>query len=347
MTALTEDRNTMHTEGVELDFPVAASTTIYGGSLVAVDANGYLNPGADTAGLIFEGVAMEQADNSSGSAGDLSCTVRRRGLFLVTLGTAITQANVGDNVFLVDDQTVDLAANVTNAIFCGVIAKYVSSTTAYIDIEPAIRQADVATHIADTSGAHAASAISIADAGGHTAQTEVEAALQEIYQHLLSAQRFIPIPLFSLIEGDGTNTVAALGPSTTPTLDMANGDTDSGLVVTWAASNNDPVLFQVPLPPDIDTSADLVIHLRAKSGGSTDTPVISADAYFNEGDTKIEDDSAALGASYAEKTITIAAADIPAGAQTLTVELTPGAHTTDTVVVSAIWIEYTASLLAS
>ncbi len=72
-------------------------------------------------------------------------------------------------------------ANVTPNIFCGIIAGYIDTTHAWIDIEPAIRQADVATHLADSSAAHAASAISIADAGTFTAQTTVEAALQEIY----------------------------------------------------------------------------------------------------------------------------------------------------------------------
>jgi hypothetical protein len=76
--------------------------------------------------------------------------------------------------------------------------------------------------------------------------------------------------------------------------------------------------------------------------GATDTPVISADSYFNEGDTKVEDDSAAVtGTTYAEYIITIAAADVPAGAQTFTCELTPGAHTTDILYMTAIWVEYT------
>ena len=181
MTALTADVGRQQTQGVDLGFPVGASSTIYGGALVAVNANGYLVPGADTAGLIFQGVAQEYKDNSSGSNGDLTCVVRRRGLWKMTLATAITQANVGDNVFLADDNSVDLAGNVDNDIFCGIIAGFIDTTHAFVDIEPAIRQADVATHIADVSGAHAASAISIADAGSYTAQTTVEAALQEIY----------------------------------------------------------------------------------------------------------------------------------------------------------------------
>lgn len=181
MTALAEDKAIEYTDGVELAFPVINADIIYGGSLVCVNAAGYALPGADTAGLIFEGIAAERVDNSLGAVGDKKITLKRRGLFKMLFNTAISQANIGDNVFIVDDQTVDVAANTTNDIFCGVIAEYIDTTHAMVDIEPAIRQADVATHIADTSAAHAASAISIADAGGFTSNLEVEAALQEIY----------------------------------------------------------------------------------------------------------------------------------------------------------------------
>jgi len=181
MTALTEDKQIELQDGVEKAFLVAGSQKIFGGALTCVNAAGYALEGSDTAGLIFQGISMEQKDNSSGSNGDLSIVLRRRGLIKVIMDTAITIANIGDNVFLVDDQTVDLSGNVSNNIFCGIIAGYIDTTHAWIDIEPAIRQADVATHIADTSAAHAASAISMADAGGFTTQTTVEAGLQEIY----------------------------------------------------------------------------------------------------------------------------------------------------------------------
>ena len=181
MTALTKDKKIEYREGVELEFEMAATEKVFGGALACVNADGYCLEGSDTAGLIFQGWATQQVDNTDGDDGDLSIVLRRRGLVKVILGTAITIANVGDNVFLVDDQTVDLVGNTTNDIFCGIIAGYIDTTHAWIDIEPAIRQADVATHIADTSAAHAASAISIADAGLFTAQTTVETALQEIY----------------------------------------------------------------------------------------------------------------------------------------------------------------------
>ena len=159
---------------------------------------------------------------------------------------------------------------------------------------------------------------------------------------------FVPVPLTSVreISSNAIPNAAAngglLASDSTPILNTTNGDTDSAVRLAWAASNNDPIIFQVPLPPDLDEASAVEVHLRAAMAGATDTPVISADSYFNEGDTKVEDDSAAItGTSYAEYTITIAAADVPAGAQTLTCELTPGAHTTDILYMTAIWVEYT------
>jgi hypothetical protein len=277
------------------------------------------------AGEDFIGITMDNAE-----AGDLIAIapLTRPGTFLLT--AAGTFSALADIYGAADGKVDDTASG--TAYF-----KALEAATAAGDIVECILHPGVST---------TAVAVSIADAGEHTEQVTVEAALQEIYAHILNAQNFISIPLSTLLEGDATNVVGALDEATTPTLDMADGDTDSGLVVTWAASNSDPVLFQIPLPPDFNPGADMVIHLRAKSGGAVDTPTIASDAYFNEGDTKVEDVSAALGAAYAEKTITIDAVDIPAGAQTVTVELTPGAHTTNTVVLSALWIEYTKQLLS-
>jgi hypothetical protein len=351
---LSADKEVYRKDGVQLPFKLYQAVKIYTGALVAVNAAGYALPGADTAGLIFQGISIEQVDNSLGLSGAKDVTLHRRGCHLLEFATAITIANIGDNVFLAGDDTVDVAGNVTNHIFCGCIAEYVDSTHAYVDIEPAIRQADVATHIADSSAAPAASAISIADAGTLTTAAQVQAALQDINQHLLSAQKFLPVPLTALRElttgaiPNAAGNGGLLASDTTPVLSSVNGDTDGALRVSWAASNSDAIGFQVPLPPDLDDTADVVIHVRAAMSGTTDTPVIDADSYFNEGDTKVEDASAAItGASYAEYTITIGAADVPAGAQTLSVEITPAAHTTDALYVTAVWIEYKAKLLTA
>jgi len=169
-----------------------------------------------------------------------------------------------------------------------------------------------------------------------------------INTHIATAQGFIPVPLATVVETDATHIVDYLGVATTPTLDLANGDTDSGLVITWVAAGVHPILFQVPLPPDLQDTADLVVHLRAKMGGATDTPTINADMYVNEGDTKVEVAlNSVLSATWTEKTITFPTADLAAGAQTFTCELTPAAHANDSMLISAIWIEYTKKLLTS
>jgi len=353
-TALSADKKTEYTDGKMMVLSVAAADTIYAGALTSVNAAGYAIAGADTASTIFVGISREYVDNSLGADGAKTVLVQRAGVFKMLLGTAITIANVGDNVFIADDATVDLTANVTNNIYVGIIANYIDTTHAWVDITRAIQQADVATHIADASAAHAASAISIADAGTFTTQTETEAALQEIYQSLISIQGFVPLKLTDLREV-GTMAVGAIAAAggvlcsdTTPILAPADGATDGGQLVSWAASNNDPVIFQVALPPDIDVTADLILHFRIKSAGTTNAVGFTVDAWFNEGDTKVTDTSETnQTATWAEKIATIAAADVPAGAQILTVSLTPAAHTTDIMYLSGLWIEYKTALKTS
>ncbi len=207
MTQLSADKKTEYTEGVDLSIPVDDGDKIYAGALTCFNADGYAVPGSDAANLVFAGISREYVDNSAGLDGAKNVTVRRRGLFKMLFATAISQANVGDNVFIVDDQTVDLVANVTYKIFCGIIAAYIDATHAWVDIEPAIRQADVASHIADPSAAHAASAISITDAGNHfaAAENQVEAALQKLAKTIT-----ITLPRFTGWTKDGADHAIAL-----------------------------------------------------------------------------------------------------------------------------------------
>jgi len=133
MTALSSDRLTSYREGIELDFPVAANTKIYAGSMVCADADGYAAPAADTSGYRFLGVALEQVDNSAGADGAKNVRVRRTGVFEFD-AASITQAMVGDPMYAVDDQTFDDAAGPTNDIKVGILVKYGSATKGWIDI---------------------------------------------------------------------------------------------------------------------------------------------------------------------------------------------------------------------
>lgn len=108
MTALTADRNTPNREGELFSFPVATNIKIYGGSIVMLNATGYATKGAVATGQIAAGRAEDLADNTGGADGAVSVSVRA-GVFKFAnsaAGDLITIAEVGDNCYIVDDQTV-------------------------------------------------------------------------------------------------------------------------------------------------------------------------------------------------------------------------------------------------
>lgn len=233
---------------------------------------------------------------------------------------------VGDSIYYVDGDTPNLSKKASGYFFGFAMATVNSGATSTIEV-------------AKVDGGAYSGTVNTGDiAAGAVTAAKLSTTL---------GTGFIPVSLASVRELSSGSFINAAGnggllaSDSTPILDTINGDTDGAWRINWASSNNDPVGFQVPLPPDLDASSDVEIHLRAAMESTTDTPVISADTYFNEGDTKVEDDSTALDDSYTEKTITVAAADVPAGAQTMSVELTPGAHTTDALYITAIWVEYT------
>jgi hypothetical protein len=158
----------------------------------------------------------------------------------------------------------------------------------------------------------------------------------------------ISIPLAEIREVSSSATINAAGnggllaSDTSPILNTINGDTDSCWRLLWAAANVDPIAFQLAMPNDRDTSMPMYVKVHAAMAATTDTPVIDLDTFFDVGDTKVEDAIPAItGATYATYTATIAAADIPAAAVTMSCEMTPAAHGTDTLAIVAIWIEYT------
>jgi hypothetical protein len=133
MAALTKDRATPYRDGIEIEFPVAANSKIYSGSLVCANTSGYAAPSTDTAGLKFLGVAVEQMDNTGGANGAKKVRIRRAGVFEFD-AASITQAMVGSAMYVVDDHTIDDYSGPTNDIRVGILVKYVSDTKGWVDI---------------------------------------------------------------------------------------------------------------------------------------------------------------------------------------------------------------------
>lgn len=127
MTALAQDRNTQRKyveRYVADDALVAATTTVYNGSLTAANANGELRPAADVAAITVLGVAQGKFVNTTGAAAKVTPRARvAAGVFkfATTGGNAITAADIGKNCFVLDDQTVVRTAGTTNAIVAGVV----------------------------------------------------------------------------------------------------------------------------------------------------------------------------------------------------------------------------------
>jgi len=158
--------------------------------------------------------------------------VRRRGVFLFNIASA-SDADIGKAVFVKDDQTVGLVAEVSNPIYVGNIFEVESATKVWVEIYPALLQTDVATHISDASGAHAASAISVADSGSKITATDVEAALAEVMTGIKTAQ-YTLFPQAITLE-DGT----AVGKFTSE-------DQPS---VGWAQLSNKELALRGSVPP--------------------------------------------------------------------------------------------------
>lgn len=106
--ALSQDRNTKKREGAVYNAPLAASAVIYGGALVCLDASGNLVPGSVATTLTAAGRATGFVSNAGGSAGDVFAEFEK-GVFLFNnseSADAIARAEIGDNCYIVDDETV-------------------------------------------------------------------------------------------------------------------------------------------------------------------------------------------------------------------------------------------------
>ena len=107
MTATTVDRATPRRDGEQFVRKMAA-VKILAGTIVCLSATGYATPGATATTLVADGIAIETVDNSAGAAGDLSIQVEK-GVFRFfnsAAGDAITIAEIGDDCWIVDNQTV-------------------------------------------------------------------------------------------------------------------------------------------------------------------------------------------------------------------------------------------------
>jgi len=124
--------------GDRVKLPVAATTTLYQGTIAFVQRTsgsdeGY-GTGEDNNGANdFAGIVIEKADNSAGAAGAVAAEVYQKGAFVLA-GTGFTQSLVGDMAYATDNYTV--TASSSNAERIGTFVEYISTTKMRVRICP-------------------------------------------------------------------------------------------------------------------------------------------------------------------------------------------------------------------
>lgn len=239
------------------------------------------------------------------------------------------------------------------ATLYGAASGKVSDTSSGSAIGVAVEAATAANDIIEMAPfavlSTTAGTVSVADTGGFTAAATVEAALAEIYQGLLTAQATIPIPLGSLTYEDGT----AFTKQATTTPGFAQlSDAEQVLDIPVNATA-ETFAFQVPVPQDLDDSADVIVHVLAGKSADNDTLTLDCEVYpvaaGDTGNADIQDTAAqAITQAASELTFTCGNDGVLAAPGALTAIFTlGGTNDGDAVYIYGVWVEYTRAILTA
>ena len=194
-----------------------------------------------------------------------------------------------------------------------------------------------------------AGTVSLADADGHTGETTVEAAITELYEQIHIAQKTIPIPLGAITMEDGT----ALDKQATTVAGFAQlSNAELVIDIPVDCSSGEALGFSIPVPQDLDDSADIEIHVLAGKDADNDTLTLDCEIFpCAAGDTAnadIQDTAAqAITQAASELVFTCGNDGVLAAPGTLTGILTlGGTNDGDAVYIYGVWIEYTGKTLS-
>lgn len=123
--------------GGRRSIPVGAAIHIYQGTMVFVEQTsgagaGYASDIIDGGTNDFFGIAVAEADNSGGSAGDINVEVYTLGAF-VLVGVGFAQEQVGDLAYATDNYVITSVSSSMAPI--GSFSEFISSTKMRVDID--------------------------------------------------------------------------------------------------------------------------------------------------------------------------------------------------------------------
>ncbi len=167
MAAATAEINTPERPGNVTAYPVAANTTIYAGTLVALNSDGRAIPAADTAGLRVVGRA-EQTVTNGATAGAISIDVKEGIFRFANSATDAVDANDrGKACFVEDDNTVS-EVGATHRVLAGRVLD-VTADGVWVDVRAGqssrVPNADTVTGAADLAALKTALVTILKDQG--------------------------------------------------------------------------------------------------------------------------------------------------------------------------------------
>lgn len=333
-------------------YPIRANVHIFKGAKVGLDSVGRAMPaGPFSTGCVrVVGVSSADYDNRTGSSyftglAEATNVEVEFGVFSflsATGGDEILADDVGKVGFSLDDQTLALTNQTDTLPIGGIITE--------------VRDSKVFAYL----GPHVSALVAIAASEASqldTAQTEIDA----LQADALSASAIMPIPLTSFLDADG-DPLAKFVSAGSPTFGFNLADSEA-LCLRW---NNDATpgtaLCQIALPPDLDDAAAAQLEFLCSKSGATvgDATTLTIAAFIiAAGDLHDADANAggitnALTGNAVAKTTallsrTIAAADIPANARSMTFTVTPtaGLLGTDDLLIHDVRLRYQRKLRTS
>ncbi len=306
--------------------PSAANQYFPKGTIVTRNASGNaVSPStSDASGFPAMGVSKASFDNrtgaeAGGTAGDLDIEIDYGVHGFAYTGTAPIP---GDTLFVVDNQTVSTDSN--------------GGTRGALGRCSEVRTLNGVAKAFAMMGPHALGAVASLAVGG--------------------INKFKSVPLASFVDADG-DPLAKFVSASSPTFGFNLADSEA-LNIRW---NNDATpgtaLCQIGLPDDLDDTETISLEFLVSKSGATlgDATTLTITAFIlsagdlHDADANCGGVTAAIVGNAAAKTTTaltlsIAAADVPAGARSMTFTVTPtaGLLGTDDLMLHDVRLRYVA-----
>jgi len=315
MTATVTARNTDGQINVPSmgTYPIAANTIILKGTIVTLNASAQATPGVDGEGFNMVGTAVSTVDNRT---------------------TAPSGGAAG-----AEDIEVTF----------GVEGWFIDGTTPLaMQLVYVVDNQTVSTSSAGGTRGVAGFVTEVRDDVFGTAQAYVHAGPSVTANAASAARGTIAISVADIRLATGA-VLPAHADGVSDGLDLVDSE---AFGLRFNDSVNDAMATSVVLPPDVDASTDMTLHVIGFRIGSADpTAALTIGAFFQEvgsahtadsdagGDTTVFDGATTIVTT---ETLTLAAADIPASPSGLTFTIVSNAALdADDLVVVGMWLEYT------